>query len=44
MFDLGQKFDFKKILTLLFGSFLIEVKFLSQLRTFSRNLNHHGSV
>ena len=42
MFDLGQKFDFKKFSTLIIDSFLIEVTFLCQMRTFPRNLNHHG--
>ena len=41
IFDLGQNFDFKKLSTLLIGSFLIEVTFLSQMSTSSRNLNHH---
>ena len=36
IFNLGQKFDFKKLSTLLIGSFLIEVTFLSQMITFSR--------
>ena len=41
MFDLGQKFDFKKLLTLLTGIFLIEVTFLSYVSTFFRYVNHH---
>ena len=34
MFDLGQKFDFKKLSTLLIGSFLIEITVLSQMSSF----------
>ena len=41
MFDFGKKFDFKKLSTLIIGSFLIEVTFLSQRTIFSKNLNHH---
>ena len=40
MFDLGQKFNFKKLSTLLIDSFLIVVTFLGQMSSFSRNLNH----
>ena len=40
-FTLGQKFDFKKLSTLLIGSVFIEVTFLSQMSTFSRKLHHH---
>ena len=41
MFDLGQKFKFKKLSTLFIGSFLIEITFLSQMNTAFRNLNNH---
>ena len=38
---LGQKFDFRKLSTLLIGIFLIELVFLSHMSTFSRNFAHH---
>ena len=41
IFDLGQKIAFKKLSTLLIGSFLIIITFLSQMSTFSRNLKRH---
>ena len=41
IFGLGQKFEFKKLSTLLIGIFLIQVTFLSQMSTFFRNMNHH---
>ena len=41
MFDLGQEFKFKNLSTLFIGSFLIEITFLSQMKNFFRNLNHH---
>ena len=38
---LTLKFDFKKLLTLLIGRFLIEVTLSNKMSAFSRNLNHH---
>ena len=40
-FDLGQKFDFKKLSALLISGFFILITILSQMSTFSRNSNHH---
>ena len=36
-----SNFGFRKLSTLLIGSFLRNLTFLSQMRSFSRNLNHH---
>ena len=36
-----KNFDFKKLSTLLIGSFLIRVTILMEMSTLSRNLNHH---
>ena len=36
-----SKFDFRKLSTLLIGSFLVGIAFLSQMNTFFRKLNHH---
>ena len=38
MFDLGQKLYFIKFSTLIFGSSLIGINFLSQMSTFLRKL------
>ena len=41
IFDLGQKFDFKKLASLLVGSCFMDVTFLCQMSTLPRNLNYH---
>ena len=44
IFDLGQKFNFKKFSTFIVGSFLIELTFLSQMITFLEISIINGSV